>query len=352
MNKILAIAFNTYMEARRNRVLLVFVFFALALMVVSGLASTLAIGEREKIMRDLGLAGINIFGLLVALFVGIGLVYNDIDRKTIYTIISKPIDRSHFVLGKFLGLLITIYVATLLMTVFFLAVLHFSYYNDLDLIWNWYSTKGIQEMTNKNLLQYYAIYGWQSLLDAFATLYLPFIDVAPYMNGLPMEEAIKQAPTVVPVFGGYEMAFNFPRIANTTQHLLSAILMSCMELMVITAFAVLFSVVSSPFLAFFFTSVMVIIGRLNLDIMRFADHLTRKIDFAELPTGGKIGVIFANLAALVSPNFTVFNLKYQVVYENSIPGANAMWAAAIYGLGYTAVVLSFAIFIFNRRSFK
>ena len=71
------------------------------------------------------MSAISFFGLLVAILVGISLVYNELDRKTIYTIVSKPLHRHQFLLGKFFGLLLTIYVIVAVMTLFFFVVLNY-----------------------------------------------------------------------------------------------------------------------------------------------------------------------------------------------------------------------------------
>src|SRR6056297_2678533 len=97
--KVLAIAFHTFKEAVRNRVLYVLLFFAVLILLGAWVASSLAIFGQEKIIRDLGVAAINIISVLIAVFVGLGLVSNDLERKTIYTIVSKPISRWHFLLG-------------------------------------------------------------------------------------------------------------------------------------------------------------------------------------------------------------------------------------------------------------
>ncbi|HRR31918.1 MAG TPA: ABC transporter permease subunit, partial [Candidatus Sumerlaeia bacterium] len=115
MSKIWAIAFNTFKEAVRNRILYILLVFALLIMASSGIVGELTISARERIITDLGITSINFFGLLIAIFVGIGLVYNELDKKTIYTIVTKPIDRHQFLIGKYLGLLLTIYINILIM---------------------------------------------------------------------------------------------------------------------------------------------------------------------------------------------------------------------------------------------
>ena len=123
MTKILAIGLNVFREAIRDKILYNLLFFAILMIAGAGLLSTLTVGERTKIIIDLGLAGINIFGVLIAIFLGISLVSKEIDKRTIYTILSKPIRRSQFLLGKYVGLLITLMVNTVIMSAVFAAAL-------------------------------------------------------------------------------------------------------------------------------------------------------------------------------------------------------------------------------------
>lgn len=117
--KILAIAVNTFREAVRDKILYSLVFFALLMMGLSVILGNLTIGEQIKIIEDFGLGTISLFGVLIAIFVGVGLVYKEIERRTIYTILSKPIPRSAFLLGKYGGLLLTLLVEVAVMTGFF-----------------------------------------------------------------------------------------------------------------------------------------------------------------------------------------------------------------------------------------
>ena len=108
--KILTIARNTFREAIRDRILYNLLFFALLMIAISLLIATLTVGEQSKIIIDIGLGSINIFGALIAIFLGIGLIIKEIEKKTIYNILSKPVPRYQFIAGKYLGLLITILV--------------------------------------------------------------------------------------------------------------------------------------------------------------------------------------------------------------------------------------------------
>lgn len=108
--KVIIIALNTFKEAIRDRILYTILAFALALIGGSVVLANLSVGGEEKIIKDLGLASLLIFGTLIAIFIGIGLVYKELDKRTIYTLIAKPIHRYEFILGKYLGLLITLFV--------------------------------------------------------------------------------------------------------------------------------------------------------------------------------------------------------------------------------------------------
>lgn len=102
------IAFNTFREAIRDRILYSLLVFALAMIGASVILSTLSVGGEARIIKDLGLAAIGLVGTLIAIFIGVGLVHKEIERRTLYTIITKPIRRADFILGKFLGLTLTL----------------------------------------------------------------------------------------------------------------------------------------------------------------------------------------------------------------------------------------------------
>ncbi len=120
--KIVAIAINTFREAVRDKVLYSLLFFALGLIAASVALNRLAIGQQAKIITDLGLASISIFGTLIAIFVGIGLVSKEIERRTIFTIVSKPVGRGSFLVGKYLGLVLTLAVEVGIMGACFLGM--------------------------------------------------------------------------------------------------------------------------------------------------------------------------------------------------------------------------------------
>src|SRR5258705_10133037 len=110
------VAVAVFKESVRDKVLYNLVFFAVLLITVSYLLGQLTAGQDIKIIKDLGLAAISIFGLFIAVFIGIGLVSKEVDRRSIYSLLSKPIRREEFIVGKYLGLVLTLLVNVGVMT--------------------------------------------------------------------------------------------------------------------------------------------------------------------------------------------------------------------------------------------
>jgi ABC-type transport system involved in multi-copper enzyme maturation permease subunit len=108
MKVIWAVATNTFRETVRERVLYNLVFFAIVMTVCGAMLQQISIRQDQKIIKDLGLAGIDIFGSLIAMFIGVGLVSKEIERRSLYPLLAKPLTRDQFLVGKFLGLCITL----------------------------------------------------------------------------------------------------------------------------------------------------------------------------------------------------------------------------------------------------
>jgi ABC-type transport system involved in multi-copper enzyme maturation permease subunit len=125
MSRIAAIASNTFREAVRDRVLYNLIIFALLMIGASLLLGQITIAVQRQLLINLGLTAISIFGVLIAIFIGIGLVSKEIDKRTLYTVLTRPVQRWEFILGKFFGLLGTLATNTAFMSVgFFLALLY------------------------------------------------------------------------------------------------------------------------------------------------------------------------------------------------------------------------------------
>lgn len=123
-SRLSAIALNTFREAVRDRVLYNLIIFALILVASAPLFSQISIDIERLVLVNAGLSSISLFGVIIAIFLGIGLVSKEIEKKTLYTILSRPVRRWEFVAGKYLGLVLTLIVNAALMTLgFFIALL-------------------------------------------------------------------------------------------------------------------------------------------------------------------------------------------------------------------------------------
>jgi ABC-type transport system involved in multi-copper enzyme maturation permease subunit len=116
------IAHNTIREAIRNKLLYTLLFFAIVLIGTGVLVSTLSYVESERILQDVGLAAIRLMSVGIAVFVGVGLIHGEVERRTIYTILSKPVSRVEFLLGKYVGLVVTTWMMLAVMATAFAGV--------------------------------------------------------------------------------------------------------------------------------------------------------------------------------------------------------------------------------------
>jgi ABC-type transport system involved in multi-copper enzyme maturation permease subunit len=250
-----AIALNTFREAVRDKILYTLLFFALLMIAGAGVAADLTIGEYDKILRDLGLAAINLFGVAIAIFVGIGLVYKEIEKKTIYTIASKPVARWQFLVGKYLGLVVTLGAEVLIMGLGFgLLLLLAEGEPSIELVW--------------------------------------------------------------------------------------AIWLTWIELLVVTAVAILFSCFSTPTLSALFTVAITLIGRMTAGFKSLAEA-------ADSPGLQSL----ANLAYRVVPDLQTYNIRSEAAYGKAIEWEFVAYATGE-GLLWVALLLAVASVIFQYRDFK
>ena len=116
MSRIVAIALNTFREAIRDKVLYALLFFAVALIFFAVVLAQLSLHEEFRVIRDFGLGGITLSNVIISIFIGVSFVYKEIDRKTVFALIPKPIYRAEFILGKYLGVLLTLALLIVLMS--------------------------------------------------------------------------------------------------------------------------------------------------------------------------------------------------------------------------------------------
>lgn len=110
MRAVALVALHVFRDSVRDKVLYAIVAFAVLLMAVSYLIGQLTAGQDIKIIKDLGLSAMSLFGLFIAIFIGIGLVAKEIERRSIYAVLAKPVRRREFIIGKYLGLVGTLFV--------------------------------------------------------------------------------------------------------------------------------------------------------------------------------------------------------------------------------------------------
>jgi ABC-type transport system involved in multi-copper enzyme maturation permease subunit len=232
------------------------------------LIGDLTAGQDIKIIKDLGLASISIFGLLIAIFIGIGLVWKEVEKRSIYTLLPKPMRRQDFLLGKYCGLVLTLVINIAVMTAAFYVVLAFMQ------------------------------------------------TIAP-----PNVRAAWPAPATDPA-------------------MLKAIALVVLELMLVTAIALLFSTFSSPFLSALLTAGLWVAGHFNSDLRNFGAVV-------ESPTLARL----TRAMYYLLPNFAAFDVKLQVVHAQPVP-ASYVGLTFLYGLTYIVLVLVGAVAIFSRRDFK
>lgn len=251
---ILVIARHTFKEAVRDRILYLLLFFSTLSIVLARVMAVLTVGDRVKVVKDVGLASIAFFGALMAILIGTGLVYKEIEKRTIFTLLSKPIRRFEFLLGKYLGLIWTLAV----------------------------------------------------MVGAMTAIYL----IVVFLHTFTLE--IRMVLAVVFIF---------------------------LELILLTAVAILFSSFSTPILSSLFALSFYLIGHFSWSL----ETLIQKT-----PPGTRRSLLRVLYAIL--PDLENFNIKTEVVQNLPLPAG--LWLGAIgYSAVYTAFVLILAVWIFRRRDF-
>ncbi|MGB9742578.1 MAG: ABC transporter permease [candidate division WOR-3 bacterium] len=122
-NRIAGIAVNTFRESVRDRVLAALIIIAIVVMASAKVIQPVALGEAEKIVKDLGLSAITLFCVLIAILVGGRIVYREVEKRTIYLLLSRPVRRTEFIIGKYLGMMLVLGVSLLILTAGFYLVL-------------------------------------------------------------------------------------------------------------------------------------------------------------------------------------------------------------------------------------
>ena len=257
MARVRSIAFNTFREAVRDRVLYNLIVFALLLIGSSLVFGQISIGIEKIVLVNLGLTAISIFGVVIAIFIGIGLVSKEIDKKTLYTVLARPVRRWEFIVGKFTGLVGTLTVNAACMAAGFFAAL-------------W-----LEQRT----------------------------------------------------------------FLRSDLNLLTALYFILLEFVMVTAIALLFSSFSTPLFSTIFSFALFVVGTFGDELRGFA------------ATAHGAAKVLMTTAAYLVPNLSTFNVISLVAHDQPILGRVIALNSA-YALFYSALAVSGAILIFDRRNLK
>lgn len=253
--RIAQVAVHTLRETVRDRVFVVTLLFALLMIGGSVAVSPLAAGQQDRVIKNVGLASISVIGTLLAVFVGASLVHRETQRRTIYTLLARPLGRGEYLIGKYVGVVLTLALNVSIMALFFGLLVHFH----------------LRSLT----------------FDHLAAIYLIGVELA-----------------------------------------------------VLAAFSILFSVLSSPVLSAIFTLSLFFVGHLSADVVRFTEMLPPGL-FRSL----------ARTAGQILPNLEYFNAKGMAVYGKAVTPDLVLWATA-YAAGYIATAVGIAALLFRRKDLK
>jgi ABC-type transport system involved in multi-copper enzyme maturation permease subunit len=255
--RIAHIASNTFREAVRDRVLYNLIAFAVLLSGAAILVGQISIEIEKLVVINLGLTAVSLFGVVIAIFIGIGLVSKEIEKRTLYTVLSRPVRRWEFIVGKFFGL-----AGTLVVNTFFMAI---------------------------------GVFG--------ALLYVAH------------------------------------KLQASDSWVLVALYFIVLQFLMICSLALLFSSFSSPLLSAVFSFSLFVVGSFSEDLRGFAQMAT-----------GATRWLVTGVSYLV-PNFSALNIIGAVTHGQPVAGQLIAYNTA-YALLYSAMALSGAVLIFQRRNLK
>jgi ABC-type transport system involved in multi-copper enzyme maturation permease subunit len=304
----LAVAVNTFREAVRDRVLHGVLGIALSLLLFTLALAELALDQQRRVVLDIGLTSISFFSVVMSVFLGSSLLYKEIERKTLYVILPKPIGRHEFLLGKYFGIVLTVTVFVAIMGSVQLCV-------------------ATIQLAGPSV----------PLLAAVPSL-LGLLGIAMYFS--------RDRTAVVVPWSWFALAVT-SAVAGRAQvalgPVLSQLLLTMGEVLVLCSVALLFSAFSTPFLTALFTSGVWVVGR-SADLM---------VNMKGKVVPETVRSILRELVK-VWPNFNLFVPgSHTLGGKLGVLGGPIGYVAAsmVYAMLYSAILLTFATWIFRRRDF-
>ena len=255
LRSVLLLAGNTLRELLRSKLLYNLLLFTVLLIASSSFVAQLTIGQWDRIILDMGLAAIEVAGLLTSVLIGVGLITNEIERRTVLPTLAKPVSRTGFLLGRYLGLLTVLTINVLVMLGVLALVLHFA--------------------------------GYQLNLVTVQAALLIFVELA-----------------------------------------------------LMAAVSIFFASFSTTMLASAYSLSFFLIGHLLSDLKAFGKRSPSEL--TKMLTGFFYWLL---------PDLELLNLKAQSANGLAVSGESVLWAA-LYGVVYSAVLLSLATVIFARRDLR
>jgi Cu-processing system permease protein len=306
LGRVYAISINTFREAVRDRVLYGVLGFGGAVLLFTLALAELSAHQQARVVADVGLGSISFFSVIVSMFLGSSLLYKEIERKTLYVILPKPIRREEFLLGKYLGIFLTAAVFVALMG---------------------------------------ALQLWVTAVQAGAALGLAIGVLLGLLGLLALALVYASDKTVVLIPYGLAAlvatAIFAARVQAQVEPVLAQLALCAVEVLVLAAVALLFSAFSTPFLTGVFTMGIWLLGRSADDM---ATMKSKQV-------GDSVRGLLHFLAEVLP------NLQLYVPGRTLLSGAGkvGVWQyvaqSAAYGVAYAVLLLCCAAFVFRRRDF-
>ncbi|MHC4904218.1 MAG: ABC transporter permease [Planctomycetota bacterium] len=317
MLRLLAISKNTFVETLRQPIYTVIILFSLLLMFLAPAISMYTLDEDIKLLRELGLSTLFLAGLFIAVFASTGAITEEIESGTITTVLSKPISRPAFVIGKFLGVCGAVALAHLLITMVLLMMIR----------------HGVLETASDEI-------DW-TVITAAATAILASVIITSFMNyayelnplstGVVLSVVFMAFGILFLLFVDRDWKFN-PADNHFDRFDIIASLLLLLAMFCLVALAILFSTRFNEVLTLTFCVGFFLLGLISDWVFgRFADqHL------------------WAKIGEILTPNLQVFWVS-DAIYETGVIPMKYLYMAFIYAVLYAGGILSVAIAMFQRR---
>lgn len=308
MRRIIAVAVNTFREAVRDRVLYGLLGVGVTVVAMSFFLAELSLDQQERVMLDVGLASISIFSVVTAIFLGSSLLYKEIERKTLYVILPKAVARHEFLLGKFFGIVLTVFVFVNIMGAIQLCV--------------------------------------AAVQAGFSLVITAVVVVAVVAVLIVAASRARDRTSIIVPWSALALAVCAGLASQTSAPLvpaLASMMLTLCEVLLLTSVAMLFSSFSTPFLTALFSFAVWIVGRSANSMVGISSKALPQFVKDALD-----GLVY------VWPNFHIFMPGRNTLIHEIDAQAGPMsyvFTSGVYAVCYSAVLLTIACFIFRRRDF-